>query len=100
MIENKSIKIIQSLRFISFEYINIRDIKIKSRYIMYSYKNSGLHLHKTTKAKNSSTGLRYLVNYHRICCVSYLGSQIDQNKYNYFLKFILILWNLDFLAYS
>ncbi len=67
---------------------------------MYFYKNSGLNFYKTAKAKNSSTGLRYLVNYHRICCVSYLGSQIDQNKHNYFLKFILILWNLAFLVYS
>ncbi len=67
---------------------------------MYSYKSSGLHSCKITKTKNSLTGLRYLVNYHRICCVSYLGAQIDENKKSYLLKFMLILWNLAFLSYS
>ncbi len=67
---------------------------------MDSYKKSDVDFYRKTKTKNSSNGLRYLVNYHRICCVSYLGSQIDENKHSYFLKFILILWNLAFLAYS
>ncbi len=37
------------------------------------------------KTKNSLTGLRYLVNYHRI---------------NLFIKITFILWNLAFLSYS
>ncbi len=64
--------------------------------------NSLQNSYKTTKTKNSLTGLRYLVNYHGICSVSYLDTRINDNKskLNLLIKITFILWNLAFLSYS
>jgi hypothetical protein len=69
---------------------------------MFSMKNSLEKSSKLNENRNSFTGLRILINYHRICCVSYSGAQLDKHKgmkYLY-LRLLLIVWNLAFLLHN
>ncbi len=68
---------------------------------MFFMKNSLEKSSKLNENMNSFTGLKILINYHRICCVSYFGAQLDKHKgIKYFcLRFLLIVWNLAFLSY-